>query len=98
MEKFFPANKIMITGNPVRSAISQSAVTREEGVRFFGLDPNKKTVLSIGGSLGAKSINEALDKHLDEFEKEGLQLIWQTGKPYAEKGKQRGQGNANVWV
>jgi len=61
MEKFFPAQKIMITGNPVRSSISQSVVTREEGIRFFGLDVSKKTILSVGGSLGAKSINEALD-------------------------------------
>src|SRR6187401_3611877 len=64
MEKFFPASKIMATGNPVRESISKSAVTKEEGRSYFGLDPHKKTVLSIGGSLGAKNINEALDKHL----------------------------------
>src|SRR6195952_2398066 len=60
MEKFFPANKIMVTGNPVRETISKSTVTREDAIRFFNLDPYKKTVLSIGGSLGAKNINEAL--------------------------------------
>ena len=60
MEKFFPKEKIMITGNPVRSTISQSAVTRSEGIKFFGLDENKKTVFVVGGSLGAKSINEAI--------------------------------------
>ena len=98
MEKFFPANKIIISGNPVRSSISQSKVTREEGIRFFGLDPAKKTVLSIGGSLGAKNINEALDKDLDEFEKNNLQLIWQTGKPYAAKGKERAGGRGNIWA
>ena len=98
MEKFFPAQKIMITGNPVRSSISQSTVTREEGIRFFGLDVSKKTVLSVGGSLGAKSINEALDKYIDEFDKHGLQLIWQTGKPYAAKGKERAAGKKNIWV
>ncbi len=98
MERFFPANKIQVTGNPVRSAISKVAVTREEGIRFFGLDPVKKTVLSIGGSLGAKSINEALDKDLDAFEKNGLQLIWQTGKPYAAKARERAAGRKNIWA
>ena len=98
MEKFFPAQKIMITGNPVRSSISQSVVTREEAINFFGLDASKKTVLSVGGSLGAKSINEALDKYIYAFEKHGLQLIWQTGKPYAAKGKERAAGKKNIWV
>jgi UDP-N-acetylglucosamine--N-acetylmuramyl-(pentapeptide) pyrophosphoryl-undecaprenol N-acetylglucosamine transferase len=98
MEQFFPAAKIMVTGNPVRSAISQSAVTREEGIRFFGLDPQKITVLSIGGSLGAKSINEALDAQLEQFEANGLQLIWQTGKPYAVRAKERVAGKTDVWA
>ncbi len=98
MENFFPAAKIMITGNPVRSSISQSSVTRDEGLNFFGLNPLKKTILSIGGSLGAKSINEAIDKHITEFEKNDVQLIWQTGKPYAEKGKQAAAGKSNIWV
>ena len=98
MEKFFPADKIVISGNPVRASIANSRLSREEGLRFFGLDPAKKTVLSIGGSLGAKSINESLDKDLDEFEKNGLQLIWQTGKPYAARGKEKAAGRPNVWV
>jgi len=98
MEKFFPAHKIMITGNPVRKSITDSKVSREEGIAFFALNPNLKTVLSVGGSLGAKSINEALDKHLEDFEKNGLQLIWQTGKPYAEQGRVRGANKPNVWV
>jgi UDP-N-acetylglucosamine--N-acetylmuramyl-(pentapeptide) pyrophosphoryl-undecaprenol N-acetylglucosamine transferase len=98
MENFFPKEKIMITGNPVRASISQSKVTREEGIQFFGLNPEKKTILSIGGSLGAKSINEAIDKNIGEFEKNGLQLIWQTGKPYAEKGKQAASGKSNIWA
>ena len=98
MEKFFPVQKLMITGNPVRSSISQSTVTREKGIQFFGLDAAKKTILSVGGSLGAKSINEAIDTHIEEFEKNGLQLIWQTGKPYAAKGKERAAGKNNIWV
>ena len=98
MEKFFPAGKIKITGNPVRSSISQSSVTREEGIKFFGLNPEKKTILSIGGSLGAKSINEAIDKNIDAFAANDLQLVWQTGKPYAEKGKAAATGKSNIWV
>jgi UDP-N-acetylglucosamine--N-acetylmuramyl-(pentapeptide) pyrophosphoryl-undecaprenol N-acetylglucosamine transferase len=98
MENFFPADKIMISGNPVRAGISKNTLSREEGIRFFGLDPAKKTILSIGGSLGAKSINEALDKDIDEFEKNNLQLIWQTGKPYVARGKERAAGKSNVWV
>ena len=98
MEKFFPANKIMVTGNPIRESIAGSTVTREDAVRFFDLDPYKKTIVSIGGSLGAKSINEALAAHLDEFENNNLQLIWQTGKPFLPKAKEAATGKANVWV
>jgi UDP-N-acetylglucosamine--N-acetylmuramyl-(pentapeptide) pyrophosphoryl-undecaprenol N-acetylglucosamine transferase len=97
MQKFFPAEKILITGNPVRESISKSVVTKNEGLNFFSLDENKKTVFVVGGSLGAKSINEAIDKHLDDLLNNGLQLIWQTGKPYAEKAKQRVAGKTGVW-
>jgi UDP-N-acetylglucosamine--N-acetylmuramyl-(pentapeptide) pyrophosphoryl-undecaprenol N-acetylglucosamine transferase len=96
MEKFFPKEKILITGNPVRSTISQSVVTRSDGIKFFGLDENKKTVFAVGGSLGAKSINEAVSKHLDELLNAGLQLIWQTGKPYAAQAKERVKGRPSV--
>ena len=65
MDKFFPSNKLVLTGNPVRDNIAQSKLSREEAVLFFGLDPNKKTVLAIGGSLGAKNINEALAAGID---------------------------------
>jgi UDP-N-acetylglucosamine--N-acetylmuramyl-(pentapeptide) pyrophosphoryl-undecaprenol N-acetylglucosamine transferase len=98
MEKFFPANKILVSGNPVRTSISKSAVSREEGIKFFGLDPAKKTVLSVGGSLGAKSINEALNTNLDLFAQNNLQLIWQTGKPYAANGKEAATGKTNIWA
>ncbi|MEO7307604.1 MAG: undecaprenyldiphospho-muramoylpentapeptide beta-N-acetylglucosaminyltransferase [Ferruginibacter sp.] len=98
MEKFFPANKILVSGNPVRASISKSTVSREEGIAFFGLDPAKKTVLSVGGSLGAKSINEALDKDLELFENNNLQLIWQTGKPFAVRGNEKANGKANIWA
>jgi UDP-N-acetylglucosamine--N-acetylmuramyl-(pentapeptide) pyrophosphoryl-undecaprenol N-acetylglucosamine transferase len=98
MEKFFPREKILITGNPVRSGISQATVTKSEAIKFFGLDENKRTVLVVGGSLGAKSINEAISKHLEELQNAGLQLIWQTGKPNAEEAKERAKGKSFVWV
>src|SRR5580704_11241584 len=59
MEKFFPGGKLMVSGNPVRSGLIGNGISREEGIRFFGLDPDKTTILSMGGSLGARSINEA---------------------------------------
>ncbi|MBS1919450.1 MAG: undecaprenyldiphospho-muramoylpentapeptide beta-N-acetylglucosaminyltransferase [Bacteroidetes bacterium] len=98
MEKFFPKDKIVITGNPVRTAISGSVITRSEGVKFFSLDENKKIVLVFGGSLGARSINEVVDKNLDVLIDAGIQLIWQTGKPYAGKAKERVDGKNSVWV
>jgi UDP-N-acetylglucosamine--N-acetylmuramyl-(pentapeptide) pyrophosphoryl-undecaprenol N-acetylglucosamine transferase len=98
MENFFPANKIVITGNPVRKGIAQSAIGKKEGAEFFSLDPTKKIVLVVGGSLGAKSINEAIDKHLDSLLRAGLQLIWQTGKLYVSKAMEKGVENKNVWV
>jgi UDP-N-acetylglucosamine--N-acetylmuramyl-(pentapeptide) pyrophosphoryl-undecaprenol N-acetylglucosamine transferase len=82
MEKFFPPDKIIITGNPVRANIVNSTITGWDGKKFFSLNEAKKTVLVVGGSLGAKSINEAIDKHLDQLMDAGLQLIWQTGKNY----------------
>ena len=98
MEQFFPASKIVISGNPVRESITQSTVSREEAIRFFGLNPARRTVLSIGGSLGAKSINEALTAGLSKFAAQDIQLIWQTGKPFADQGKQAAAGNELVWV
>lgn len=98
MEKFFPVEKIIVTGNPVRTAIADSAVSKAEALKFFSLDEHKITVLVVGGSLGAKSVNEAIDKGLDEILNAGIQLIWQTGKPYAEKAKERTAGKGGVWV
>ncbi|NML20754.1 undecaprenyldiphospho-muramoylpentapeptide beta-N-acetylglucosaminyltransferase [Pseudoflavitalea sp. G-6-1-2] len=98
MEKFFPAAKLQITGNPVREAIVQQHVTREEASRSFGLDPAKETVLVTGGSLGAKGINEAIDAELEAFAQNNVQLIWQTGKPYAAKAAARVKGFDNVWT
>lgn len=95
MERFFPADKIMMTGNPVRQQLLDTKVTREEALKTFNLDPDKKTVLLVGGSLGARTINESVLNHLDEIRESGLQFIWQTGKYYsaqiAETLKQKGQ-------
>ncbi|PZF72338.1 undecaprenyldiphospho-muramoylpentapeptide beta-N-acetylglucosaminyltransferase [Taibaiella soli] len=89
MDKFFPKEKIIVTGNPVRKSIAQSTITRAEGQQWLGMDAGKKTVLVIGGSLGAKAINEAIDAHLDEIVSDKVQLIWQTGKPYYEQAVER---------
>jgi len=98
MEKFFPKEKIQITGNPVRKSIAQSTVTRSEALRFFNLDESKVTVLAVGGSLGARSINEALSNKLDAFESHNLQLIWQTGKTTAAEYKEKAKSYLNVWA
>lgn len=98
MEKFFPKNKIMITGNPVRKTIVDSNVSKQEAITFFGLDINKKTVLVVGGSLGAKSINEAIAKGLNEIIKNDIQLIWQTGKTTAEQFIAIAKDKKGIWV
>ena len=98
MEKFFPAGRIVITGNPVRKNIVESKVTRDEGIRFFGLDPALPTIFSTGGSLGAKGINEAIATHIDEFGKANTQLIWQTGKPFAPQAASLSAGYTNIWT
>ena len=97
MEKFFAANKIVVTGNPVRATILKS-VSRTDSVAFFGLDASKKIVLASGGSLGAKGINEAIESNLDEFEKNEIQLIWQTGKPFAERARALTAGRKWIWT
>ena len=87
MEKFFPSNKIIVTGNPVRKDILEVASKRDAAYLFFGLDPNKKTILIIGGSLGARTINESIAEGIEIVGKEDVQLIWQTGKGFFEKAK-----------
>jgi len=84
MERFFPADKIIMTGNPVRQNVLSTTLTKEEARKKFGLDPEKKTILLVGGSLGARTINESVLQNLDIIEKSGVQFIWQTGKYYHE--------------
>ena len=84
MSAFFPQEKIKITGNPVRSVITESKCSKAEAMAFFNLDEKKKTILVVGGSLGAASINKAIDQHLEDVIDGTTQVIWQTGKPYFE--------------
>ncbi len=89
MERFFPAGKLILTGNPVRKAIAHTNIGRQVGQEWLGLDSEKKTLLVVGGSLGAKAINETIDARLEEILEADIQLIWQTGKPYHEQAKNR---------
>ncbi len=82
MEKFFPASKIVLTGNPVRQDLRFIGGLREEAISYFDLDRAKKTLLVIGGSLGARTINEAMASGLKTLAQHNIQLIWQTGKAY----------------
>lgn len=82
MEKFFPKEKIILTGNPVRQDILNLDGKRERGLEFFGLSGNKKILLVIGGSLGARTINESIAASLEELKKEEIQIVWQTGKSF----------------
>ena len=86
MERFFPADKILKTGNPVRQSLLECGLSREEALSAFGLDPMRRTVLIVGGSLGARTLNESVMQHLDEVAAaSGVQFIWQTGKYYSEE-------------
>ncbi len=87
MEKYFPADKIIKTGNPVRSDLIDFESTKAEALKFFNLNPAKKTLLVLGGSLGARVINLLVEKNLDFFKENNVQIIWQTGKLYFEEYK-----------
>lgn len=82
MESFFPAEKLVFTGNPVRSDILDSGAKREEALTYFGLHNAKKTILVIGGSLGARTINQSIAAGLESIAQAGYQLVWQTGKAF----------------
>jgi UDP-N-acetylglucosamine--N-acetylmuramyl-(pentapeptide) pyrophosphoryl-undecaprenol N-acetylglucosamine transferase len=93
MQQFFPEPKITLTGNPVRSLIVNNNCTHEEAITFFNLNKNKKTILIIGGSLGAKSINETLIAQYQKVLQHDVQIIWQTGKPLFERASNAVQEN-----
>ena len=85
MEKFFAKEKIIKTGNPVRKNLYNNNITKEEALEFFELNKNKTTILILGGSGGAKTINHAVINKLDEIKSSDIQLIWQTGKYYHQQ-------------
>ena len=84
MERFFPADRIIKTGNPVRKNLLTNAMTQAEAKAALGFDPARQLVLVVGGSLGARTINEAVGNALDTITAGGRQLLWQTGKNYAD--------------
>lgn len=96
MERFFPKEKIAFTGNPVRQLILQSHKSNNDGKKAFKLAEDKKTLLIVGGSLGALAINKAIAEGLDRLR--DLQIIWQTGKPFYEEAKQLAQKYNNIIV
>ena len=98
MDKFFPKNKIVISGNPVRKSIVHLVMSSADAKANFNLDSTKFTLLIIGGSLGAQSINEAIELGLERLLNNELQLIWQTGKPYAARAAAVSKGRTAIWV
>ena len=87
MDRFFPAEKIVLTGNPVRANILNCELSQEEAKKQLGFEPQKKLLLIVGGSLGARTINESVANALDEILETGTQVMWQTGKMYIEDYK-----------
>ena len=101
MDRFFPSDKIILTGNPVRQNILQNNISKADARKAFQLDPEKKTILIIGGSLGARTINESILQHLSDIRNSDVQFIWQTGKVYKEAIARRLEGEeplANLHV
>ena len=87
MERFFKKEKIILTGNPVRQDLLNHTASQAEAIKSFGLDPNKKTILVLGGSLGARTINNCIIQNLDKIKNSDVQFIWQTGKIYIEEAR-----------
>jgi UDP-N-acetylglucosamine--N-acetylmuramyl-(pentapeptide) pyrophosphoryl-undecaprenol N-acetylglucosamine transferase len=96
MDQFFPSEKLHLTGNPVRQDLLEIHSKRDEALSFFKLNPSKKTVLILGGSLGAKRINELLEKSISLFTKNDVQVIWQCGKIYESMYKDKGTNLVQV--
>lgn len=96
MERFFPADRIVMTGNPVRADITSCTLTREQAREALGMDPKRKMVLVVGGSLGARTINESIARSIDAVTEAGAQILWQTGKFYADECAAIAAGHDNV--
>lgn len=97
LERFFPKQKLILTGNPVRQDLIGIESKRKEGQEYFKLNPNKKTLLILGGSLGARRINQLIAKEMVDFASQDIQVIWQCGKFYFEEYKHFGD-RENVQV
>ena len=99
MERFFPADRIVLTGNPVRKDLEEARSRKEEALAFFCLSPEKKTILAVGGSLGARTINRSIQGGLDALNGSGVQLIWQTGRHYLEEASKllKAYRSNNIW-
>ena len=98
MDRFFPAEKIIKTGNPIRKRLLEIGLSRKEALESFGLSPDKKTLLVVGGSLGALTINESLEKGIKDLTAKGIQVIWQTGKNFGNRGPEACKGLKGVVV
>jgi UDP-N-acetylglucosamine--N-acetylmuramyl-(pentapeptide) pyrophosphoryl-undecaprenol N-acetylglucosamine transferase len=96
MERFFPKDKIVLTGNPVRQDLFAIAPKTREAYQFFNFDPKKKTILIVGGSLGARTINQSIIAGLEKLAKTDIQIIWQTGKFYIENARKAAEPFANM--
>ncbi|MCA1918551.1 MAG: undecaprenyldiphospho-muramoylpentapeptide beta-N-acetylglucosaminyltransferase [Flavobacterium piscis] len=96
LERFFPKEKMVLTGNPVRQDLIDIESKRDEAIAFYGLDPNKKTLLVLGGSLGARRVNQLIEKELQNMLSQDVQIIWQCGKLYFEEYKKHNQQHVRV--
>ncbi|HJY11769.1 MAG TPA: undecaprenyldiphospho-muramoylpentapeptide beta-N-acetylglucosaminyltransferase [Flavobacterium sp.] len=96
LERFFPKEKIVLTGNPVRQDLIDIESKKDEAIAFYGLDPNKKTLLVLGGSLGARRVNQLIEKELQSMLSQDVQIIWQCGKLYFEDYKKYNQQHVRV--
>ena len=98
LERFFPNKKMILTGNPVRQDLTAIDSKREEAIKFFNLDPSKKTLLILGGSLGARRVNQLIEKELDFFASHNVQIIWQCGKFYFDEYKKHNSNSIQVFA
>ncbi|WKL42960.1 undecaprenyldiphospho-muramoylpentapeptide beta-N-acetylglucosaminyltransferase [Flavobacterium sp. ZE23DGlu08] len=96
LERFFPKEKMILTGNPVRQDLIDIESKREEAIQYFNLDSNKKTLLVLGGSLGARRVNQLIEKELANMLSQNVQVIWQCGKLYLEDYKKYNSANVQV--
>ena len=96
LDRFFPKEKLILTGNPVRQDLIDIHSKREEAIKYFNLDVTKKTLLVLGGSLGARRVNQLIEKELDYFASQNIQVIWQCGKFYLEEYKRYDSNNVQV--